>query len=519
MISRLIRTIVSRIRRPWRYWQIYWMITRVKPRKIMEVGTWTGDRARTMITLAKRYHDAEEIAYYGFDLFGQMTAEKFSEEKSKWPPARREADKKLRTTGAHINLFQGDTTQILPELTGGLPNMDLIFIDGGHSIETITSDWFWASKLMHDQTLVVFDDYWPGRMDAGCKATVDGIDRKAYSVTLGWLTDTFEKTAFGRLRIRLAIARKRKHPEQSLMHRIKKGLRRMKNMHALHGTVPVLSFYVGRLSPIKWFFQQLSLRWLIPVTIHGSRMYLDAHDPGISTMLLTEGTREPGHVDQVKGNITPGMTGIDLGSNIGYYALLEARLVGVGGKIYCIEPESKNLDLLRSNIKANGFEERFVVSQHLIGDRDGLAKLRLSPLSNRHSVALDGEGALVEVPMITLDTFMERNRVEPRDINFLRMDIEGYEVIAFQGMQRLMTAQTPLKIFIEFHPRWYGRWGWTFERFLDYLESFGFRVRSLAYKGDNAILTLRDPSREEIMATQIAPRTGSGGCHGFLERA
>ncbi len=247
-------------------------------------------------------------------------------------------------------------------------------------------------------------------------------------------------------------------------------------------------------------------------------MYLNAYDPGISTMLLTEGTREPGHVAQVRGNITPEMTGIDLGANIGYYALMEAQLIGEEGKIYAIEPAPGNIDLLKRNIKANGFEKRFVISQYLVGDRNEVGKLEISALSNRHSVSTNGLGDFIEVPMITLDSFMERNALAAKDIDFLRMDIEGYEVIAFQGMKQLMTSGTPLKIFIEFHPGWYARWGWTFERFLDYLESFGFKLRSLAFKGEEGIVTLTDPTRQQVMETQISPRTVNGGCHGYLQR-
>lgn len=290
-------------------------------------------------------------------------------------------------------------------------------------------------------------------------------------------------------------------------------------MYRIHGAQVVLSFWASKFPLARWMFKLFSPQWLTRVKIHGSIMYLDAYDPGISTMLLTEGTREPGHVAQVKGNITHGMSGIDLGANIGYYALMEAQLTGEQGTIYAIEPAPGNIDLLKRNIKANGFDTKFVVSQYLVGDHDGTGRLQMSALSNRHSISTDGEGDSIEIPMITLDTFMERNNLEPKDVQFLRMDIEGYEVMAFQGMKKLMAAGTPLKIFIEFHPGWYGRWGWTFERFLDYLESFGFRVRSLAFKGENEIVTLNNPTRAQIMETQISPRTINGGCHGFLERA
>ncbi len=203
-----IKRIKSWLRRPKRYWQMFWLITRLKPARIMEVGTWTGDRALTMIKLAKRYHGTKDISYYGFDLFGQMTTEIFTGEKSKWPPTQKEAYDKLSATGASIHLFQGDTIKVLPEVVSKLPKMDFIFIDGGHSLETIANDWYWSSQLMDNKTVVVFDDYWLDRTDAGCKVTIDSIDRSKYHVVLWPIVDKFKKTNFGPRGIKLACVKR-----------------------------------------------------------------------------------------------------------------------------------------------------------------------------------------------------------------------------------------------------------------------------------------------------------------------
>lgn len=205
----IFRKIRSWLRRPKRYGQMFWLIARLRPRKIMEVGTWTGDRALTMIKLAKRFYSPGEIDYYGFDLFEDMTKERFSEELSKWPPAQAEAQQKLAAAGANIHLFRGDTMKTLPEAAKNLPLMDFVFIDGGHSLETIASDWHWVSQLMHAKTAVIFDDYWLERTDAGCKVTVDAIDRTLYDVSVLPWTDKFKKTAFGPLKIKLTKVTKR----------------------------------------------------------------------------------------------------------------------------------------------------------------------------------------------------------------------------------------------------------------------------------------------------------------------
>ena len=174
----------------------------------MEIGTWTGDRAFRMIKLAQRYYPADQVEYYGFDLIESMTPDKFMEEFSKWPPAISEVKDKLERTGAKIFLYKGNTLETLPKIAPELPEMDFIFIDGDHSLETIANDWRYASRLMHLKTALVFDDYWPGRTDAGAKVTVDNIDKNQYNVKRLFITDHFKKTDFGELTIKLILVRK-----------------------------------------------------------------------------------------------------------------------------------------------------------------------------------------------------------------------------------------------------------------------------------------------------------------------
>ena len=188
----------------YRYDQLFDEVRRVKPKNIMEIGVWTGERARKMIEIAKKYHPSSSVHYYGFDLFERMDEDKYSREVSKQPPTQFSIEFKLNTTGASIHLFKGDTTETLPDLEGKLPKMDLVFIDGGHSLETIANDWQCTSRLLHPSSVVIFDDYWTNRFDAGSKVTVDAINRKEYSVTILPVMDSFDTTPFGPLQIQFA---------------------------------------------------------------------------------------------------------------------------------------------------------------------------------------------------------------------------------------------------------------------------------------------------------------------------
>lgn len=188
----------------YRYDQLFDEAKKKRPKYIMEIGVWKGERAKKMIELAKRYNTADSIHYYGFDLFETMDEEKYNKEVSKQPPSMDTIEEKLKVTGAHIHLFKGDTTKTLPDAASNLPEMDLVFIDGGHSLETIANDWQYVSTMLGSGSTVIFDDYWSNRTDAGSKVTVDSINKDEYSVTILPIVDRFDTTPFGPLQIQFA---------------------------------------------------------------------------------------------------------------------------------------------------------------------------------------------------------------------------------------------------------------------------------------------------------------------------
>lgn len=206
LILKILRHALDWWRSPKRYVHLFRTIRKVKPKVIVEIGTWTGDRALSMLKEASHFHPARELTYIGFDLFEELTPALLASEISKQPPSKAQVKAKLEKTGATVRLFQGNTLQTLPQAVDTLPQADFVFIDGGHSLETIESDWRCAQKLMHKGTIVVFDDYWINRTDAGAKPIVDTIDRKKYNVRVLGRTDKFENTPYGPLHIRFAEA-------------------------------------------------------------------------------------------------------------------------------------------------------------------------------------------------------------------------------------------------------------------------------------------------------------------------
>lgn len=191
-----------RLNVPSRYKNLFTTIEDIKPATILEVGTWNGNQAVRMVNHARKYRS--DVTYYGFDLFELLTEDKYKYEVSKKPPSQLEVEQKLKSANINFKLYKGDTAETLIQAAAEIPKVDFVYIDGGHSVDTIRQDWNNVEKLMHDNTVVIFDDYWRNRTDAGCKAVVDLIDTLKYKVEVLPEINTFNNIDFGRLEISYA---------------------------------------------------------------------------------------------------------------------------------------------------------------------------------------------------------------------------------------------------------------------------------------------------------------------------
>jgi len=183
------RTLRPRLFR--RYLYLGQTIRETKARRILEIGVWTGLQAEQMIRAAQRFH-GNNVEYYGFDLFEEMTPERFKKAVAKNPPKMAVVQKDLEKTGAKVRLFKGPTETTLPEAAKELPVMDVIYIDGDHSLEGVAKDWENVQPFIGPKTVVIFDDYW-NRTDEGAKPLVDAINRRKFKVEVLPITDKVRK--------------------------------------------------------------------------------------------------------------------------------------------------------------------------------------------------------------------------------------------------------------------------------------------------------------------------------------
>jgi len=188
--------------------------------------------------------------------------------------------------------------------------------------------------------------------------------------------------------------------------------------------------------------------------------------------------------EMFKKVVKEGDTVVDLGANLGYYTLLAARLVGKKGKVYAFEPEPTNYALLLKNIELNGYNN-IVPMQEVVSNISGTVNFFLDEKdTGAHTMYRpEPKAKSIEVPSVTLDEFFRDQ--EPR-INVIKMDIEGAEIAAVQGMERIIGENENLKMFVEFYPAAIRRAGHSPQEFArKLLEDYHFSILALDDYGKN----------------------------------
>lgn len=207
----------------------------------------------------------------------------------------------------------------------------------------------------------------------------------------------------------------------------------------------------GRLRAALWRFHTLALAHRIfgglpaPVVLTrpfcGHTLFVDVARANPQRLLWLEGERFVTERRLLRLLLRPGQSVADVGANIGYYALLFAEAVGHAGRITCIEPEPDNLVELRRNVENNRLPQTDVVPV-AVGAAAGTVSLRAGI---NGSVTEDGSGE-VQVSLRTLDDLLADRRVD-----FIKIDVEGYEGQVLDGATRLLNDQRPT-LFVEIHP-------------------------------------------------------------------
>lgn len=168
-------------------------------------------------------------------------------------------------------------------------------------------------------------------------------------------------------------------------------------------------------------------------TLYGFDIATDRRD-AIKWYLHYFSVWEP-QISEAWARILPkGGTVLDIGGNIGYHALLAAKLVGPTGRVITFEPSRRIFEQLESNIALNGFTNVEPVCS-AVSDHGGTAEFHLMPDNEQGLGSLFPHEGAVRTEIVNLVTFEDiAAMVDIRTVDLVKIDVEGAEALLVSGM-------------------------------------------------------------------------------------
>jgi FkbM family methyltransferase len=145
--------------------------------------------------------------------------------------------------------------------------------------------------------------------------------------------------------------------------------------------------------------------------------------------------------------LRPGMTFVDAGANVGYLSVLGSKLVGPSGRVFSIEVDPRNVEILRTNLWRNGCSNARVLPVAAWEERTELNMI-LNAAGGAGTWVDEEyrEETSVKVPAFPLDEL-----IEP-PVDYVKVDCEGHDQQVVRGAEGLIRSNPSLLFTVEFMP-------------------------------------------------------------------
>lgn len=178
------------------------------------------------------------------------------------------------------------------------------------------------------------------------------------------------------------------------------------------------------------------------VTRKGFKLVLNIDD-WIQHNIYFLGGYEEAELKAVEKLINKGSYFIDVGSNIGLFTLHASAFVAETGRVISFAPGAASFSSLQEHIKLNELQN-VTIEKMALGNRIGKVRLyyndrekNLGMASLQPQESIESE----EVEISTLDDYLEENPC--KQIDFIKIDAEGYEYEVVKGMKKTLFAYKP----------------------------------------------------------------------------
>lgn len=170
---------------------------------------------------------------------------------------------------------------------------------------------------------------------------------------------------------------------------------------------------------------------------------------------------------------------VDAGANIGIYSEFLSRCVGPTGVVHSFEPSPDNFKRLRT---ATHRLPNVRLSQAAVGNHSGNTELYLSDKLNVDHRAYRAEGdsrRAIPIEIVALDDYFKPGE----RVNVIKMDIQGYELHALRGANRVLEDNPDIKLLVEFWPYGLKQAGANWVDLITAIERKGLVIQQVSSEG------------------------------------
>ena len=245
----------------------------------------------------------------------------------------------------------------------------------------------------------------------------------------------------------------------------------------------------------------------LPSDLGRSTFVCDLHDT-IAREVCFTGRYEPQETQLALRLLGPGMTVVDVGANWGYFTLVCAYRVGSTGRVLALEPHPRLVSLLGENVTANRLSHVEAIqlaagaaagSTPFVGfdEREGNWGV------SRAARATDPVD--FEARTVALDELLDERRIDR--VNLVKVDIEGAEVEALQGMSAGLMGGRYRYVLLECHPHELAERRVSIDDCLSPLVRAGYR----GWRIDHSPAMHRRAAARQVPTGELLTALGTGG--------
>jgi FkbM family methyltransferase len=228
---------------------------------------------------------------------------------------------------------------------------------------------------------------------------------------------------------------------------------------------------------IKQIIKDLAQKLIPSITVTCDNIKISGrpHDYGF-LKAVARGQREPFMYELFKKYLAQSKHVVDVGAHLGHYSILAAKQLGQEGKVTSFEADPDTFKFLTKNRTQNSVTNNLEI-HHLAISAEDVSEVTFyrdiyqpdfsSMASHRSNAKLEK----VTLKSVSIDKFFAG-----KNIDLIKMDIEGAEVLALTGAKKTLSAPQKPVIFIESNPSALEKFETSAKALHELLVSYGYKV-------------------------------------------